>query len=102
MNKPLWIIRWTSETLEPLLWANYSNGGSRWVSYKLLFPLDEQYPEKIKLAHFVRREDAEAVAFGLVVKKPELVGTFMVEECWIKRCKKCYDCLCGEGKRKRE
>lgn len=102
MKTPLWIIRWTAPSLEALLWANYTDGQSRWASFKLLFPYDERYPETVKLAHFQTREEGEAVAFNLTIKDIRLVGNFSVEECWIKRCKKCYDCLCGEGGRKRE
>lgn len=75
---------------------------SRWASFRLLFPANEQYPKHIKLAHFETQDEADKLAFDLTIKDTRLLGTLTVEECWIKRCKRCHDCLCGEGNRRRE
>lgn len=101
MNDPKWIIRWSSDSMTLRLRANWNDGSARWASFGLLFPLDEKYPEGIKLAHFKTREEADLVAFNLVFEDVKLTGVLAVELCWIKRCKVCYDCLCGEGNRKR-
>ncbi len=100
MNDPKWIIRWSSDSILRL-WSNRNDGSARWASFVLLFPLDEKYPGTIKLAHFATREEADLVAFSFVFEDAKLTGTLAVELCWIKRCKVCYDCLCGEGNRKR-
>lgn len=103
MNDPWWIIRQNSVSgLESLLLAGYKDGHRSWVSYKYIFPANEQYPVDPKLAHWKSKEEAERVAFDLVAGNPRLIGLVVVEECWIKRCKRCYDCLCGEGNRRRE
>lgn len=100
MNDPKWIIRRASES-QPILLANGIDGREYWVAFGFLFPLNEQYPEGIKLAHFATSEEADLVAFKFVFDDVRLTGVLAVELCWIKRCKACYDCLCGEGNRKR-
>lgn len=100
-DKPRWIIRRASAS-QPILWANGIDGSARWVAFGFLFPLNEQYPKTTKLAHFSTSKDADAEAFQRIAEEPGLAGMLSVEECWVKRCKVCYDCLCGEGGRNRE
>jgi len=104
MNDPKWIIRWQSETRGMLLLADYKDGSRRWAGFGYLFPTNQQYPDTAKLAHFKTQEEAEAYAFKRSTESIELcmVGNISAELCWIKRCKACYDCLCGEGNRRRE
>ena len=101
MNDPKWIVQWQSETRGLLVWADYGDH-KRWAGYQYLFPVNEQYPKDVKLAHFQTKDEAETVAFKLATENLHLAGNISVELCWIKRCKACYDCLCGEGKRRRE
>jgi hypothetical protein len=106
-----WIIRRAGKDGLMLLLSEYVHpahakaitvGSADWMSFKILFPVNEKYPDNVRLVHFEKREEAEAVAFNFTIKDPGLIGFLSVEECWIKRCKRCHDCLCGEGGRKRE
>jgi hypothetical protein len=96
MPDPKFIIQWHGEPLEPLFWSQRMTGERQWSSYRLLFPPTGVPPLSIHLMHFDTEETAAAEAFGLAMRNTHLIGTASVERCWVKRCKVCYDCLCGE------
>lgn len=102
MNDPWWIIRWHAEERPIMLLSEKADGSLAWVVFGILFPANEKYPQDLKLAHWRSKEEADSVAFQLVARTPALLGKVVVETCWAKRCKRCFDCLCGEGNRRRE
>lgn len=101
MNDPKWIVRWNADGRPIMLLADYEDGSKSLTVYNILFPAKGEYPTNLKLSHWKVKEEAESAALQLVGRTPKLLGFLSVELCWIRRCKECYDCLCGEGNRKR-